>query len=162
MPLSYKEVAEILKIIDASQCDEVVLELGDTRLVVRRGGDGRSVATTGEGETVAARASAPSPAKTAPAKAPSAKTAAAPGAAAGQTEIRSPMVGTFYRRPSPRDPAFVEVGQKVARGVPLGLIEVMKLYTTIEAPADGVVEQIAAEDGALVEFDQLLFLIRPA
>jgi acetyl-CoA carboxylase biotin carboxyl carrier protein len=166
VPLSYKEVAEILKIIDASQCDEVVLELGDTRLVVRRGGDGRSVATTGEGETVAAparaAASAPSPAKPALAKAPSAKTAAAPVAAAGQTEIRSPMVGTFYRRPSPRDPAFVEVGQKVARGAPLGLIEVMKLYTTIEAPADGVVEQIAAEDGALVEFDQLLFLIRPA
>ena len=158
MPLSYKEVAEILKIIDASQCDEVVLELGDTRLVVRRGTDGRAVATTGTGETVAAPARAPAPS---PAKAPSAK-AAAPVAAAGQTEIRSPMVGTFYRRPSPRDPAFVEVGQKVARGAPLGLIEVMKLYTTIEAPADGVVEQIAAEDGALVEFDQLLFLIRPA
>jgi len=157
VPLSYKEVAEILKIIDASQCDEVVLELGDTRLVVRRGGDGRSVATTGEGETVAAPARVPSPTKTSPAK-----TAAAPVAAAGQTEIRSPMVGTFYRRPSPRDPAFVEVGQKVARGAPLGLIEVMKLYTTIEAPADGVVDQIAAEDGALVEFDQLLFLIRPA
>lgn len=162
MPLSYKEVAEILKIIDASQCDEVVLELGDTRLVVRRGGDGRSVATTGEGETVAAPARAPSPTKASPAKAAPAKTAAAPVAAAGQTEIRSPMVGTFYRRPSPRDPAFVEAGQKVARGAPLGLIEVMKLYTTIEAPADGVVEQIAAEDGALVEFDQLLFLIRPA
>lgn len=161
MPLSYKEVAEILKIIDASQCDEVVLELGDTRLVVRRGGDGRAVATTGTGETVAAPARAPSPAKTSPAKAVPAK-AAAPVAAAGQTEIRSPMIGTFYRRPSPRDPAFVEVGQKVARGAPLGLIEVMKLYTTIEAPADGVVEQIAAEDGALVEFDQLLFLIRPA
>jgi acetyl-CoA carboxylase biotin carboxyl carrier protein len=167
VPLSYKEVAEILKIIDASQCDEVVLELGDTRLVVRRGADGRTVATTGTGETVAAPARAPSsastPAKTAPAKAPPAKSAGMPvAAAAGQIEIRSPMVGTFYRRPSPRDPAFVEVGQKVARGTPLGLIEVMKLYTTIEAQADGVVEQIAAEDGALVEFDQLLFLIRPA
>lgn len=166
MPLSYKEVAEILKIIDASQCDEVVLELGDTRLVVRRGADGRAIATTGTGETVAAPARAPSassPAKTAPAKAPPTKSAGMPvAAAAGQIEIRSPMVGTFYRRPSPRDPAFVEVGQKVARGAPLGLIEVMKLYTTIEAQTDGVVEQIAAEDGALVEFDQLLFLIRPA
>ena len=163
MPLSYKEVAEILKIIDASQCDEVVLELGDVRLVVRRSTDGRAVATTGESKAVAAPAAsalaAPAPPSKAPATAPRATT---PAVAPGRKEIRAPMVGTFYRRPSPRDPAFVEVGRKVKRGAPLGLIEVMKLYTTIEADGDGVIEQIAAEDGTLVEFDQLLFVIKPA
>ena len=169
MPLSFKEVTEILKIIDASQCEEVVLELGDIRLVVRRSGDGRAFATTGEGETVPSPArdsSAPPARSPAPSRAPSAVPNRAPGVQApavapGRIEIRAPMVGTFYRRPSPRDPPFVEVGQKIKRGAPLCLIEVMKLYTTIEAQADGVIEQIAAEDGTLVEFDQLLFVVKP-
>ena len=162
MPLSYKEVTEILKIIDASQCDEVVLEMGDIRLVVRRTSDGRAVAATSVDKPIAplARAAAP---RQVPDKAPTAATVSskALAIAPGRKEIRAPMVGTFYRRPSPRDPAFVEIGQKVARGAPLGLIEVMKLYTTIEADGDGVIEQIAAEDGTLVEFDQLLFVIKP-
>ncbi len=159
MPLSYKDVAEILKIIDASQCDEVVLEMGDVRLVVRRSTDGRALATTGGEKSIARpeRAAAPAPVKARPAPA-----AATPAVAPGRKEIRAPMVGTFYRRPSPRDPAFVEVGQKIKRGAPLALIEVMKLYTTIEAGSDGTIEHIAAEDGMLVEFDQLLFVIKPA
>jgi acetyl-CoA carboxylase biotin carboxyl carrier protein len=163
VPLSYKEVAEILKIIDASQCDEVALEMGDIRLVVRRSAGG-APATTGAGKSVAStiRADAPrrTPDKTpaAPAVAPVATHVVAPG----RKEIRAPMVGTFYRRPSPRDPAFVEVGQVITRGTPLALIEVMKLYTTIESEIDGVIEQIAAEDGTLVEFDQLLFVVKPA
>jgi acetyl-CoA carboxylase biotin carboxyl carrier protein len=157
VPLSYKEVAEILKIIDASQCDEVALEMGDIRLVVRRSSSGQPPAPTGVGTPVVPPAAAPRPA---PTKAP-ASPAAAPAVAPGRREIRAPMVGTFYRRPSPRDPAFVEVGQVITRGTPLALIEVMKLYTTIESEIDGVIEQIAAEDGTLVEFDQLLFVVKP-
>jgi acetyl-CoA carboxylase biotin carboxyl carrier protein len=165
VPLSFKEVAEILKIIDASQCEEVVLELGDIRLVVRRSSDGGAVAATGAERAVlaAARDSAARPAREpAPSPAPNKSPAVAPAIAPGRIEIRAPMVGTFYRRPSPRDPPFVEVGQKIKRGAPLCLIEVMKLYTTIEAQADGEIEQIAAEDGTLVEFDQLLFVVKPA
>jgi biotin carboxyl carrier protein len=71
------------------------------------------------------------------------------------------MVGTFYRRPSPQDPVFVEAGQSVMKGQPLCLIEVMKLFTTIEAPTTGIVDAILPEDGSLVEFDQLLFRLRP-
>ena len=64
-------------------------------------------------------------------------------------------------RPAPDQPPFVEVGSKVSAGDPLCLIEVMKLYTTIEAPVSGTIRQIAVEDAALVEFDQLLFVIAP-
>ena len=71
------------------------------------------------------------------------------------------MVGSFYRRPAPGEKPFVEVGQAVRKGDPLCLIEVMKLYTTITAPADGVIEAIRVEDGALVAFDQLLIVMRP-
>ena len=72
------------------------------------------------------------------------------------------MVGTFYRKPSPAEPVFVEEDQTVKQGDPLCLIEVMKLYTTIEAPIDGVVAAIGASDAELVAHDQVLFVIEPA
>src|SRR5206468_3009959 len=75
--------------------------------------------------------------------------------AEGRIPVRAPMVGSFYRRPSPQDKPFVEVGQRVNKGDPLCLIEVMKLYTTIEAPTEGVIEAIPTDDGSAVEFDQL-------
>ena len=81
--------------------------------------------------------------------------------AEGRIAVRAPMVGTFYRRPAPDEPPFVEAGQRVTEGQPLCLIEVMKLYSTIAAPADGVIDAIAADDASAVEFDQLLFVIKP-
>jgi len=76
--------------------------------------------------------------------------------------MRSPMVGTFYRRPAPTSPAFVEVGDRVEPGTPLCIIEVMKLFTTIEATVSGSVSNILANDGDSVEYDQLLFIFDPA
>lgn len=177
MALSFKEVAEILKLIDGSDCDEVVLELEGTKLVVRRRGNERDASVRDLAE-LPLPASGPSAkedngpvAKEAPANenvpdlqlvTPSeADAEPEPAAEEGLVALRAPMVGTFYRRPAPDDPAFVEVGTPVKAGDPLCLIEVMKLYTTIEAPEDGVVERIAVEDGTLVEFNALLFLIRP-
>ncbi len=157
MSLSYKEVAEILKIIDASSCEEVVLELENTRLVVRRGGASdeiknlppktESIAPTLENQIQS------SPSTTVAKDSPA-------GSDDNDMTLRSPMTGTFYCRPSPDEAAFVNQGATVTAGDTLCLIEVMKLYTTIEATADGVVESILAEDGKLVEFDQPLFVIR--
>lgn len=164
MSLSYREVAEILKIIDASDCDEVVLELEGMRLVVRRGSLNGAAphVLPATGTSPVPMAPAATPALAAPQAASAPVTQIAQNAASsGGLEIRAPMVGTFYRRPSPQDPPFIEVGAKVAKGQPLCLIEVMKLFTTIEAQQAGVVEMIGVEDGALVEFDQLLFRIRP-
>ena len=167
MALSYREVAEILKIIDASACDELILELEGTKLVVRRGkasngdagagmaGNPRSISsdsvssTTG---TAAAPASAPPVTKQA---------AAQERREDGLVEMRAPMVGTFYRAPSPAQPPFVKVGDEVQVGDPICLIEVMKLYTTIEAQHAGRIAEIGADNGALVEYDQLLFVIEP-
>ncbi len=157
MSLSYKDVAEILKIIDASNCEELVLEVGDTKLVVQRNrGDG----STADAVTVAAPATEQPVEATA--ETPSASPMPAISASAQGTEIRAPMVGTFYRKPSPADAAFVEEGQTVKKGDPLCLIEVMKLYTTIEAPVDGVVAAIGAVDAELVAHNQVLFVIEPA
>ncbi len=159
MPLTFKDVAEILKLIDASECDEVVLELEGMRLVVRRNAAGSAEAsfTPGPGETpetiTASEISEHHQSAVPPAKVP------ASSAGPGLTDIRAPMVGTFYRRPSPEEPPFVEEGSKVEKGDPLCLIEVMKLFTTIEAPAEGTVVLIFPDDETLVEFNQLLFRI---
>jgi acetyl-CoA carboxylase biotin carboxyl carrier protein len=75
-------------------------------------------------------------------------------------DIRSPTLGSFYRAPSPGAPPFVKIGDRVAIGQALGLVEVMKLFNTIEADIAGIVVAIHAEDGALVEHDQVLVSIR--
>lgn len=156
MSLSYKEVAEILKIIDASSCEEVVLELENTRLVVRRGGtsdENKSPPPKTEGAPPALEKRIHStPSEAAPKKPPAAGDD-------GDIIVKSPMAGTFYSRPSPDEASFVSQGTKVTSGDTLCLIEVMKLYTTIEATVDGVIQSVLAEDGNLVEFDQPLFVI---
>jgi acetyl-CoA carboxylase biotin carboxyl carrier protein len=162
--LTYKEVAEIIRIIDASNLDELVIEIGGAKMHIRRNVSG--------GQTTALPASIPGAGRELP-SAPAESALKAPGAgrangdiAAGQLTgkavVRSPMVGTFYRAPSPNDPPFVEVGAKVKRGDPLCLIEVMKLFTTITADQDGCIAHVLPGNGDLVEFDQLLFVIEPA
>jgi acetyl-CoA carboxylase biotin carboxyl carrier protein len=127
--LRYEEVAEILKIIDSSSCDELIVETGDMKLVVRR-------------NAVSGQPSIPR------------KTSA-------QMEVTAPMVGTFYRSPSPDAPPFVEIGTVVQPGQPLCIIEVMKLFTTINSEFAGRVAQIGAEVGDLVEYGRTLFVIEP-
>ena len=156
MSLSYDDIAEILKIIDSSSCDELIVETGDIKLVVRRNGAGAAVATAQDASgavTVAAAPAAPAPAQT---------SAAAAATAPHQIEVTAPMVGTFYRAPSPDAPPFVEIGQTVRKGDPLCLIEVMKLFTTIASDCDGRVVQIGADNAELVEYGRTLFVIEPA
>lgn len=90
--------------------------------------------------------------------APSPSSAAGPPEPTGHT-LKSPMVGTFYRSPSPGSPSFVEVGQTVSKGQTLCIIEAMKLLNEIESDATGVVKAILVENGQPVEYGQPLFII---
>jgi len=163
----YREIAEILKVIDASDCEELVLETDGVRLVVRKG------ETTRVDELVGA-ATTPSPLpqgtreqSTGDIKATSREVGNAEVdrkinlRADGCIEVRAPMVGTFYRAPSPTEPAFVNVGEKVRAGESLYVIEVMKLFTTMEATVSGWVKEVAVKDEELVEYGQVLFVIEP-
>ncbi len=167
MALSYREVAEILKIIDASACDELILELEGTKLVVRRGEAGTGDAGTGMADNPRSISPDSDSTTTGAAAAPASTPPVTKQAAAedrredGLVEMRAPMIGTFYRAPSPAEPPFVKVGDEVQVGDPLCLIEIMKLYTTIEAQQAGRIVEIDADNGALVEYDQLLFVIEP-
>lgn len=155
MSLKFKEVAEILKIIDASDCEEVVLDLEGFKLSVQRGDKRtsgtkpatRSATPVAETETASSSTVTPAPPK--------------PTVADTANGIRAPMVGTFYRRSSPDKPPFVEVNQHISAGDAVCLIEVMKLYTTIESSLSGTVLSIEADDGDLVDYDQILFVIDP-
>ncbi|MGH3365596.1 MAG: acetyl-CoA carboxylase [Nocardioidaceae bacterium] len=81
---------------------------------------------------------------------------------AGGTEVRSPSVGTFYRRPAPDKAPFVEVGSQVSAGDPVGAIEVMKMFTTVTAETDGTVTEICVGDASLVEHGQVLMYLEAA
>ena len=159
MSLKYDEVAELLKIIDSSSCDELIVETGDMKLVVRRG-----AAFGNAGPAYVSpppqRAVPAAPAAAAPETA-RADQLAKTNKATNQIEVVAPMVGTFYRAPSPDAPPFVEIGTIVAPGQPICIIEVMKLFTTINSEFAGRIVQIGAEVGDLVEYGQTLFVIDP-
>ena len=104
-------------------------------------------------------AAAPVAPVAAPAAAPAAVPAEAPAAEVSGHQVRSPMVGTFYRSPSPEAKAFVEVGQTVKVGDALCIVEAMKMMNRIEADKAGVVKAILVNDGEAVEFDQPLIVI---
>lgn len=155
MALNYDDIAEILKIIDGSSCDELIVETGDMKLVIRRNAAGGGHTASHESATGSIAVASAAALSVVPAQAPAAK-------ASHQIEITAPMVGTFYRAPSPDAPPFVEVGSTVRKGQPLCLIEVMKLFTTIAAEHDGRIVQIGAENTELVEYGRTLFVIEPA
>jgi len=159
--LSYDDIAEILKIIDGSSCEELIVETGDLKLVVRRNNAGNAYSPSHDVVAPAAKTlSSPEPAASAPSDTPALRQTRAK--AAHQVEVTAPMVGTFYRAPSPDAPPFVEIGQSVRKGDPLCLIEVMKLFTTIASEHDGRIAQIGAENAELVEYGSTLFVIEPA
>jgi acetyl-CoA carboxylase biotin carboxyl carrier protein len=154
MPLSYDDVQNILKIIDGSALEEVHLEIGDFKLVVRR----HAAGSAGVGP----------PAPPPPVAAPAVSTgesagppAAARGGRAGGVEVKAPMVGTFYRSPSPGAPPFVEVGSVVTEDDTVCILEVMKLMNSIKAPVRGRVVEICVENATLVEFGTTLVVIEP-
>ena len=172
MSLTHSDIAEIIRLVDQSTLDEFVVEVGDLKVEVRRKGAGPAApvapASPAPSAPVAPAPTAPEPSPApppVPAVAEQDRSLVAPGEPSlgeGQIVVRSPMVGTFYRRPSPDEPAYVEVGSEVEVDAPLCLVEVMKLYTTIYAKTRGQVARICASDAELVEYDQILFIINPA
>ena len=160
MTLSYNDVAEIVKIIDASNCDEISLEVEGARISIRRNTSGGPVPDQ----------SPIAPASTVPATAPTPSPQQANNQASEQISdqvshkgqrVPSPMTGTFFTSPAPTEPEFAPVGAHVDKGAPLCVIEVMKLFTTIKAPCAGCIEAVLVQNGELVEYDQPLFVIRP-
>jgi acetyl-CoA carboxylase biotin carboxyl carrier protein len=148
--MDIRKVKKLIELLEASSVDEIEIKEGEESVRISR-------------NTAAPIAMAAAPIPAAPAMPAPAAPAAAPAPAAPAVDtdnaVKSPMVGTFYRSPSPEAPAFVEVGQSVRAGDVLCIVEAMKMMNQIEADRAGTVTAIHAENGEPVEFDQPLITI---
>ncbi len=160
--MDFKQIQELIKIINKSNIGEISVEEKDFKITIKQKDD--QVQTVYAQAPVAYQAAPPAPAPAgAPAAAPGAAPAAAPAApkADNLITIKSPMIGTFYRRSSPDKPAFAEVGDEVSPGKVVCIIEAMKLFNEIESEVSGKVVKVLVEDASPVEYDQPLFLVEP-
>lgn len=155
--MDLKHLREMLELVAECDVSEVEIEEEDLRLVIRKHAPVQAPQVTYA--TAPAPAVAPVPAASTPAaeSAPAAEPAGPSG-----TEIRAPIVGTFYAAPNPDSDAFVKVGQKVSTGDTLCIIEAMKLMNEIESEVTGTVTAILVDNATPVEFDQPLFVIDPS
>lgn len=164
--MDIKEIQSLIKFVAKSGASEVKLEMEDLKITIRTGST-----SSGSPETTIVQQIPVPQAQSAPpaAQAPATQEAAAPKAeSAPKSEeskyitIKSPIIGTFYRKPSPDKPAFVEVGTNVSKGDVLCVIEAMKLFNDIESEVSGKIVKVLVEDSSPVEFDQPLFLVDPS
>ena len=161
--MDIKEIQNLIKFVAKSGATEVKLEMDDIKITIKT--------TTSEGNATVEKGgyiqqipaampqAAPAPVVQA------AETPAAPVASEDDSKyitVKSPIIGTFYRKPSPDKPTFVEVGSTIKTGDVLCVIEAMKLFNEIESEISGKIIKVLADDSSPVEFDQPLFLVDPS
>lgn len=162
--MDLKEIQNLIKFVANSGVAEVKLEMDDVKITIK---------TTVEGNVTEATYVQQIPVQNALPQAPAAAQQIAPVAVAAAPEapaaeeakyitVKSPIIGTFYRRSAPDKPMFVEVGKTIAKGDVLCIIEAMKLFNEIESEVSGKIVKILVDDMSPVEFDQPLFLVDPS
>ena len=159
--MDLKEIQNLIKFVSNSGVAEVKLETGDIKITIRTTLEGNSPDITYVQQAPMQQAIA-APVAAIPAATPVAAPAAAADDNAKYVTIKSPMIGTFYRKPSPDKPVFVEVGNTISKGDVLCVVEAMKLFNEIEAEITGKIVKILVDDMSPVEFDQPLFLVDPS
>jgi acetyl-CoA carboxylase biotin carboxyl carrier protein len=142
--MDIRKVKKLIELLESSDIAEIEIKEGEESVRISRGSIGTAAPIVYQAPAV-------------PVAAPAATSGVAP--AAGGNAIKSPMVGTFYRSPSPSSPAYVEVGKHVKAGDVVCIVEAMKMMNQIEADQAGVIEAFLVEDGEPVEFDQPLIRI---
>jgi len=160
-PFTNDDVEQILRVVDRLSDVEVRFESGDFKLHVRKssvtGAVGELPSLPGQVQEV----SQPQPQEQIPRSVPTSssfgKDASLPP---GAVSIRAPMLGSFYRSPSPTEPPFVEIGKRVSVNDPVCLIEIMKLFNTVNAGVDGTIISINVENGTMVAENDILFVVK--
>ena len=155
--MDIRKVKKLIELLEESNIGEIEIKEGEESVRISR--HGAQQAAPVAYAAPAPVAAAPAPAAPAPAEVPAAEAAAPAAAPVADNAVLSPMVGTFYRAPSPEAPSFVEVGQTVRVGDVLCIVEAMKMMNQIEADRAGTVTAIHVENGEAVEFDQPLISI---
>lgn len=151
------EIRDLIDFIAHSGLNEVNIETKELKLQVKREPDQKVLKSSAP--MVAAQQPAIAPQQVA-VQAPVAKVEK-PAAASTTLDIKSPMIGTFYRSTNPDTPPFISVGDKVTKGQTVCIIEAMKLFNEIESEVSGTVVKVMAENSSPVEYDQVLFVVEP-
>ena len=158
--MDLKEIQNLIKFVAKSGASEVKLEMDDVKITIKTGSDDKE--TTIIQQLAGATPVAPAPV----APTPVAETPKAIPVESDEDSkyitIKSPIIGTFYRRPSPDKSNFIEVGDTVSEGTVLCVVEAMKLFNEIESEISGTIVKILVDDSSPVEFDQPLFLVDPS
>ncbi len=155
--MDFKQIQELIKMVNKSNLSELSIEEKDFKITIKQKDDVIHQAVVAAAPVVhAAPTAAPVQA------AASAEKKAAAEDTSKYITIKSPMIGTFYRKPSPDKPVFAEVGDEVSPGKVVCIIEAMKLFNEIESEVKGKVVKVLVEDQSPVEYDQPLFLVDPS
>jgi acetyl-CoA carboxylase biotin carboxyl carrier protein len=153
--MDLKQIQDLVKMVNKSNISELTIEEKDIKITIKQKED-KYVTAAPVQQLQAAPAMAPAPLPAAP----TAEKAEVP-AASNLITIKSPMIGTFYRRSSPDKPNLVDEGDEVRSGKVVCIIEAMKLFNEIESEISGKVVKVLVEDSTPVEYDQPLFLVEP-
>ena len=154
--MDLKQIHELIKIVNKSNIGEISIEDKDGKVTIKQKEEAAVTYTSAPSQAVYA----PAPAA-APATAPAVSAPAPAPKADNLITIKSPMIGTFYRRAAPDKPLLADVGTDVAAGKVVCIIEAMKLFNEIESEISGTIVKVLVEDASPVEFDQPLFLVEP-
>ncbi len=164
--MDFKQIQELIKMINKSNIGELTVEQKDFRVTIRQKEEHiTQVVAAGSGQQAPVYANAPqslpqgSPSAIAPA---AEKSKAEEPPPANTITIKSPMIGTFYRKSSPDKPNLADVGSEITPGKVVCIIEAMKLFNEIESEVKGKIVKVLVEDSSPVEYDQPLFLVEPA
>jgi len=171
--MNFKEIQDLIKLINKTNLSEFKLKDGEFEMTIRTDEYHKMKGASAPPQVISVPAAMP-PAYAPPAAVePAAATTPAPAAATKETapapvdetanylEVKSPIVGTFYRSPSPEKPAYLKIGDTIAVGDVVCIVEAMKLFNEIESEISGKVVKILLEDSSPVEYDQPLFLVDP-
>jgi len=156
--MDIKEIQSLIRFVAKSGASEVSLEMEDVKITIKTTPE----STASSEMAVVHQVPVAQPAAAAPAAPVATAETAAQDDDSKYTVIKSPIIGTFYRKPSPDKPNFVEIGSSVKVGDTLCVIEAMKLFNDIESEVSGKIVKILVEDSSPVEFDQPLFLVDPS
>jgi len=168
--MKINEIQDLIKFVAKSGVNQVELETEDFKIVIKTGNAEKKAAKqvlpvqafVQQPIAVPGVPAVPATPQVAPAPAPATESKDAADEDSKYLTIKSPMIGTFYRKPSPDKPLFVSVGDTVAEGDTVCIIEAMKLFNEIESEVSGKIVKVLVEDNTPVEYDQPLFLVDPS
>ncbi len=160
--MDLRDIQNLIKFVAKSGASEVKLEMEDIKITIKTGSEKTETTIVQHAAPVAIPQMQAAPGNVEMSQAPIASEAKAISSDSNYKEITSPIIGTFYRKPSPDKPMFVEVGDVITAETVVCMVEAMKLFNEIEAEISGKIVKVLVEDGTPIEYGQPLFLVDPS